>query len=132
MRTRYGKPSLNLRDRIRDRHSREQPVKEDRLRLLLVGTSPLFAQWFLRGQLQYMRDAGFEVTVVNAPGPGLLERCHPEGATPIGVPMVREIAPLQDLLSLWRLCRVMRRVRPVIANVGTPKAALLGGIAAWL
>lgn len=79
-----------------------------------------------------MRDAGFDVIVVTAPGPGLLEECDLEGATPIGVPMVREIAPLQDLLSLWRLWRVMRRVRPDIANVGMPKAGLLGGIAAWL
>jgi glycosyltransferase involved in cell wall biosynthesis len=123
---------MKLRDRILDRHSGEQAVEDGSLGLLLVNTPPLFAQWFLRGQLQYMRDAGFEVTVVTAPGPGLLETCHPEGATPIGVPIVREISLLKDLLSLWRLCSVMRRVRPVISNVGTPKAGLLGGIAAWL
>jgi len=100
--------------------------------LLCMCTSPLTAEWFLRGQLQYMRNAGFDVTVVTAPGSGLTQMCDQEGATPIGVPMIREIAPWQDLVALWRLCWVMRRVRPVITNVGTPKAGFLGGIAACL
>jgi glycosyltransferase involved in cell wall biosynthesis len=100
--------------------------------LLYIVTPPLAAGWFLRGQLRYMRDAGLDVTVITAPGPSLLETCHAEGATPIPIPMNREIAPLQDLVALWRLCRVMRRMRPVITNVGTPKAGLLGGLAAWL
>jgi len=48
------------------------------------------------------------------------------------VPMERNIAPLRDLVSLWQLCRAMRALRPAVTNVGTPKAGLLGGIAAWL
>jgi glycosyltransferase involved in cell wall biosynthesis len=50
----------------------------------------------------------------------------------IQVPMARVIAPLQDLVSLWRLWRTMRMLRPAVTNVGTPKAGLLGGFAAWL
>src|SRR5260221_12815873 len=46
--------------------------------------------------------------------------------------MEREIALLRDLVSLWRLCRIMNALRPAISNVGTPKAGLLGGFAAWL
>jgi len=48
------------------------------------------------------------------------------------VEMEREISPLRDLFSLWELVRVMQRLRPAITNVGTPKAGLLGGVAAWL
>jgi len=50
----------------------------------------------------------------------------------IEVPMEREIAPIRDLVTLWRLWRVMRALCPAVTNVGTPKAGLLGGLAAWL
>ncbi len=57
---------------------------------------------------------------------------RPEGIPIIEVPMEREIAPFQDLVSFWRLWRIMRALRPTITNVGTPKAGLLGGFSAWL
>jgi sugar O-acyltransferase (sialic acid O-acetyltransferase NeuD family) len=46
--------------------------------------------------------------------------------------MEREIAPVKDLVSLWKLYRTIRRIRPYIVDAGTPKAGLLVGIAAWL
>jgi lipopolysaccharide/colanic/teichoic acid biosynthesis glycosyltransferase len=46
--------------------------------------------------------------------------------------MERQIAPIQDLASLLRLYRTMRRVRPTIVDASTPKAGLLTGVAAWL
>ena len=55
-----------------------------------------------------------------------------EGASVIGVPMNREISPFADLISIWRLWRVLRRMRPEITNSGNPKAGLLGGLAAVL
>jgi glycosyltransferase involved in cell wall biosynthesis len=54
-----------------------------------------------------------------------------ESVQTVEVPMAREISPWKDLLSLWRLVRTILRLRPTITNVGTPKAGLLGGIAAW-
>src|SRR4029077_101502 len=50
----------------------------------------------------------------------------------IEVPMERKIAPLRDFVSLWRLWRILHDLRPAVTNVGTPKAGLLGGFAAWL
>jgi len=44
--------------------------------------------------------------------------------------MEREISPFKDLLSLVRLYTILRRLRPAIVNAGTPKAGLLGMIAA--
>jgi glycosyltransferase involved in cell wall biosynthesis len=45
--------------------------------------------------------------------------------------MTREINILSDLAALRHLLRIMRKVRPVITNVGTPKAGLLGGLASY-
>jgi lipopolysaccharide/colanic/teichoic acid biosynthesis glycosyltransferase len=49
-----------------------------------------------------------------------------------GIEMEREISPIRDLASIVQIWRLMRRLRPQIVNVGTPKAGLLGGLAATL
>ena len=42
----------------------------------------------------------------------------------------RSITPLADLVSVVKLVRTLKAIRPDIVNVSTPKAALLGAIAA--
>jgi hypothetical protein len=98
-----------------------------------VAVNSAIAVGFLQGQLQFFKDRGFDVTVL-CPKRRMdeWEVERPEGVPIIEVPLVREIAPLQDLVSLWRLWRIMRTLRPTVTNVGTPKAGLLGGFAAWL
>jgi len=86
----------------------------------------------MRGQLRHLREAGFDVTIVSAPGPELEDVAKQEGVTSFAIPMEREIAPLKDLKSLWLLWRLMCHLRPTIVNVGTAKAGLLAGIAARL
>jgi glycosyltransferase involved in cell wall biosynthesis len=46
--------------------------------------------------------------------------------------MRREISPVPDLVALLRWLRLLVRLRPDVVNVGTPKAGLVGSIAAWL
>jgi glycosyltransferase involved in cell wall biosynthesis len=107
-------------------------VNLHRPRLVSVVNSSI-ALGFLQGQLQYFQDKGFEVTVLCPERRnGEWEVARPGGVPIVEVPMEREIAPLRDLVSLWRLWRIMRAVRPAFTNVGTPKAGLLGGFAAWL
>lgn len=48
------------------------------------------------------------------------------------VPMTRKITPLQDLKCLWQLIRIMRKEKPNIVHTHTPKAGLLGMLAAWI
>jgi glycosyltransferase involved in cell wall biosynthesis len=100
------------------------------VRLMQVGTSHL-SVGLMRGQLRFLREAGFEVSVVSSPGPKLFAAAEEEGVQAYGIPMARQVSPLGDLLSLWRLWRLMKRLRPAITNVGTPKAGLLGGLAAY-
>jgi glycosyltransferase involved in cell wall biosynthesis len=86
----------------------------------------------MRGQLQFLQQHGFDVTLICSPGEWLEAVGRTQNVGIIEVPIAREIAPLKDLLSLWRLWRIMRALRPAVTNVGTPKAGLLGGCAAWL
>lgn len=100
--------------------------------IVYVVTHPMTARLLLAGQLRYLAEAGFEVTLVTSPGPDLAGVAEREGVRVETVAMAREISPLRDLAALARLVRLFRRLRPGIVNAGTPKAGLLGMLAARL
>jgi glycosyltransferase involved in cell wall biosynthesis len=101
-----------------------------RPRLLYAVTHPTTADTLLRGQLTFMREHGFDVTVVGAPGP-ILDRVRDrERVTVQGIPMPRAANPADDLRALGNLIAYFRKVKPDIVNAGTTKAGLLGMMAA--
>jgi glycosyltransferase involved in cell wall biosynthesis len=77
-----------------------------------------------------MREWGFDVTVVASPGEDLDVVSAREQVRTVAVPIERGIAPAGDAVSLARLIAVMRDIRPHIVNASTPKAGLLGMLAA--
>jgi glycosyltransferase involved in cell wall biosynthesis len=86
----------------------------------------------LGGRLRTLREAGFRVTLVSSPGDLLTRTAAQEGVESIAIPMRRRIAPVADLLSLLRLCWLLFRLKPEMTEFSTPKAGLLGSIAAML
>jgi lipopolysaccharide/colanic/teichoic acid biosynthesis glycosyltransferase len=84
------------------------------------------------GMLRYLEDAGFSTIIVSAPGKRLTEVSRSQGAASVAIAMEREIHPIRDLISLWSLYRTMEATQPDIADVSTPKAGLLGSVAAML
>ena len=86
----------------------------------------------MRGQLEYLKNAGFRVAAVCSPSGEIRDTSPLQSIPVLDVPMEREVAPIRDLISLVRVCRLLRRIRPVICNAGTPKAGLLVGVAGWL
>ena len=105
-------------------------IETNRIRVVNILTSSLTVR-FLEGQPEYFETKGFEVVVVSSPGEEL-SQAHERGVQTIAIPMAREISPWSDLRSLWKIWRVLSRLRPAITNVATPKAGLLGSIAAWV
>lgn len=105
---------------------------ERRPRLMIAVTHPMTARLLLRGQLGYLRERGFEVAVIASPGPHLDEVASEEGVQVYPLHMARTVRPDLDLAALPRLVATIRRFRPDILNAGTPKAGLLGMIAARL
>lgn len=86
---------------------------------------------FCRGLLAELRDScGHEVIALSSPDGHLTSLGEREGVRTIGVAMRRDISPWADLRSLCRLVRVLRRERPDMLHTMTPKAGLLGMIAA--
>src|SRR6266404_1443605 len=100
---------------------------------LLIAVNSSIATGFLQGQPEYFQSSGFDVTVVCPERRvGEWEVAQPDSVRRVAVPIAREISPLRDIISTWRLCRILRAFRPTVTNVGTPKAGLLGGFSAWL
>lgn len=81
----------------------------------------------MRGQLGYCADAGFDVHLAASFDDKLpTER----GVTFHSVPLSRQLAPGKDASSVARMVALIRRLRPDIVQAGTPKAALVGMVAA--
>ena len=99
-------------------------------RIACLATDPLTTRVLMAGQLNFLQQQGFDVTLIASPGADLDRAAAREGVRVISVPMSREIAPLQDWLSLRQLTRVLQDLKPDIVNAGTPKAGLLGMLAA--
>ncbi|MFV1965105.1 MAG: glycosyltransferase family 4 protein [Pirellulaceae bacterium] len=111
----------------------DHAVNSDRLRprLCYVVTHSM-STCFLRGQLAAMRASGFDVTLLTSPGKELDGLRRREQVAIHTIPMEREMHPWRDIRSLLQLYVTIRRIRPHIVNAGTPKAGLLGMLAAWM
>lgn len=98
--------------------------------LVTLVTHPMTARLLLAGQLRHLSESGFRVTLVTSPGPDLDGLAEREGVEVRTVPMARELSPLRDVASCLRLVRLLRHLRPDAVLAGTPKAGLLGMLAA--
>lgn len=78
-----------------------------------------------------LRDMGYDVVSVSSDGPEL-SRVKAVGGNSVVIAMERHISPVKDIKSLWELCKVFRKVSPVMVHSMTPKAGLLCMIAAWI
>lgn len=99
--------------------------------LVHVVTTPLSLRFF-HGQIAYMKNHDLSVHIVTSPGDLLVEFTNRESVVSHPIHIQREISPLADLISLWRIWRKFRDIQPSIVHAHTPKAGLLGMIAAFL
>lgn len=96
-----------------------------------ITTVDLSLRMLLQNQLASLRQAGYDVVGVSSDGPHVAE-VEAAGVRHVAVPISRRLTPLADLVSLYRLYRLMRRERFTIVHTHTPKPGLLGQLAARL
>jgi len=97
---------------------------------MYIVTVPNTARAFLRGQVEALKNAGFEVVLVATPTSLLWEFGEQNNIDVFGIPMARKISPWSDIKALWLLIKLIREQKPDIVNAGTPKAGLVGMLAA--
>lgn len=98
--------------------------------LIRITTVPMAFKVLLAGQIKYMREHGFNVIMISADGREREDVIKAEGCEHIIVPMTRKITPLSDLKSFFALRKLIKKYRPDIVHTHTPKAGLLGMLAA--
>ncbi len=101
-------------------------------KLILITTVPLSLKLLLTGQMKFMKAQGWEVIMVSADGREISQVVKSEGVRHEVVPFTRMITPWNDLKCLWRLYQLFRSEKPDIVHTHTPKAGLLGMVAANL
>src|SRR5579871_3694892 len=86
------------------------PLQErDSRPLIVVGITHPQTCLVLRGRLRALKAAGFRVVLVSSPGAWLDEMAEDEAVEAIPILICRRIAPLADMVSLVRLCRLLQR-----------------------
>ena len=88
----------------------------------------------LKGQLRKLHNASLDVVVVSGGSKEQLsEVALDEGVGIRFIPhLVRPISLGNDLRALSELIRLFRREKPYVVHANTPKASLLGMVAAWI
>lgn len=104
-------------------------VEPTAVRVAHVTTVDMSLRYLLLSQLNALRSAGYDVSGISAAGPHV-RALEADGFRHHDVPLTRRLTPLRDLSALLALVRVMRRERFDIVHTHTPKAGLLGQIAA--
>ena len=99
---------------------------------ILVGVTHPQTCLVLSARLRMLREAGFRVILVCSPGELLWRTAAREHIEPIAIPMRRTISPFADLISFFRLWKLLGFRKPDLVEFSTPKAGLLGTLAAML
>jgi glycosyltransferase involved in cell wall biosynthesis len=99
------------------------------LRIAQVSTTDMAMRVLLMDQIKSLQQQGHEVVAVCSSGPWL-ESLRKDGIPVEVVEMARELSPFRDLVSFCALVRCFRKHRFDVVHTHTPKAGLLGPIAA--
>ena len=98
-------------------------------KLIRITTVPLSLDKLLEGQLSFMQDH-FEVIAISADKPYLERIAQRERVGYFMIPLTRKITLFKDLCALWKLYRYFKVQRPAIVHTHTPKAGIVGMLAA--
>ncbi|GMQ27629.1 glycosyltransferase family 4 protein [Algoriphagus confluentis] len=101
-------------------------------KLIRITTVPISLKLLIAGQLKFMKEKGWEVIMVSADGREVAQVIKNEGVRHEVIPFSRKITPVQDLKCIALLVKLFKREKPDIVHTHTPKAGLLGMIAANL
>ena len=107
----------------------ERPMRDRQPHILVGVTSPQTCL-VLRGRVRALRDAGFKVSLLSSPGELLEETARTTHVDAFAIPMERGISLMRDIGAMIRIWRLLRCVKPDIVEFSTPKAGLLGMLAA--
>lgn len=100
-----------------------------RRKLIRITTIPISLEKLLTGQLEFMKTY-YDVIAVSSESENLKKYGKKNNLSVFPVEMTRKITPIKDIKAIFRLYSFFKREKPFIVHTHTPKAGLVGMIAA--
>ena len=100
-------------------------------KIIRISNIPVSLNVFCKDLLKDL-SKDYEMVALSSPGKDLDEIAEREGVKTIAVPIERRMAPLKDIVTLFRLIKVFRKEKPDMLHSIGHKAAILGQFAAKL
>lgn len=100
-------------------------------KLIRITTIPISLEKLLSGQLQFM-NSYYDVTAVSSEKQNLEKLGKSQNVAVFPLEMTRQITPLKDVLAVVKLYFFLKKNKPFIVHTHTPKAGIVGMLAAKL
>ena len=100
-------------------------------KLIRITTIPISLEKLLEGQLVYMSQY-YDVTAVSSEADNLKKLGLKEGVSTYHIPLTRKITPYTVIRAVIKLYRYLKKEKPLIVHTHTPKAGIVGMMAAAL
>lgn len=106
-------------------------MEDSRKKIIRMTTIPRSMRKLLQGQLKFMSGHGYEMVALSSDDECFEDMLHEQGdIRGVRINMERHTSPWKDLKALIKIYKVFRKERPFIVHTHTPKAGLLGMLAA--
>lgn len=100
-------------------------------KIVRITTIPLSLEKLLEGQLGYM-SSFYELTAISSEKERLEAYAKNENVAYFYLPLTRKITPIKDMRAVYKLYRYLQQTKPDILHTHTPKAGIVGMLAAHL
>lgn len=102
-------------------------------KILRITTVQESLESLLKGQLRFFKNQGYDLSMASAitAYDRIKALEEEEGCKHYELPLTRKITPVKDLVAIWKTYTLIRKLRPTIVHTHTPKAGMVGMIAAW-
>lgn len=104
---------------------------KNKAKIIRSATIPSSLSIFCKNMLKELSEK-YDVIAVSSPGEHLDLIREREGVRTVAILMARQIAPISDIKSLYKLYRLFKKEKPTMVHSMTPKAGLLCMMAARL
>tara|TARA_B100000900_G_C20562706_1_gene709620 strand:+ start:379 stop:1512 length:1134 start_codon:yes stop_codon:yes gene_type:complete len=93
---------------------------------------PISLKYLIKGQMRFMTKNGYDVTMISSDGYEIDDIVKNEKCRHLIFPLTRKITPFKDLEVTYKLYKYLKKEKPEIVHTHTPKAGVVGMLAAYL
>jgi glycosyltransferase involved in cell wall biosynthesis len=102
---------------------------KNKQKLVRITTVPISLHKLLEHQLSFINKF-YDVIAISTPGHLLEKVGHKESIRTFGLELTRKFSPIKDIFATWKLYKFLRKEKPLIIHTHTPKAGIVGMLAA--